>query len=141
MYQEVRRLTRNGKKLGIKNMTINNKKGELKTELSEVKETFQEYIEDLYNKDGKPVIEDFGLEEENTVESDQMGPDIMKEKIYEAIKSMKNGKAAGIDDISAEFLKMLEGETLKRLFELCMEVYNTSIWPEDFTKSVVIPFP
>ena len=87
------------------------------------------------------MIEDFGLEEENTVESDQMGPDIMKEEIYEAIKSMKNGKAAGIDDVPAEFLKMLEGETRKKLVEPCMEVYNSGIWPEDFTKSVVIPIP
>ena len=62
MYQEVRRLTRNGKKLGIINITIYNKKGELKTELSEVKEIFKEYIEDLYDKNGKPVVVDFGLE-------------------------------------------------------------------------------
>ena len=53
------------------------------------------------------MIEDFGLEEENTVESDQMGPDIMKEEIYEAIRCMKNGKAAGLDDVPAEFLMML----------------------------------
>jgi hypothetical protein len=53
---------------------------------------------------------------------------------------MKMGKAAGIDDVPAEFLKMI-GETLKKLVDLCMEVYNTGIWPEDFTKSVLIPIP
>ena len=40
---------------------------------------------------------------------------------------MKNGKAAGIDDVPAEFLKMLEGETLKKLVKLCMKIYNTGI--------------
>ena len=36
---------------------------------------------------------------------------------------------------------MLEGETLKKLVEFCMEVYSTGIWPDDFTKSVMIPIP
>ena len=54
---------------------------------------------------------------------------------------MKKGKASGIDDVPAEFLKMLEGETLKKLVEFCMEVYSTGIWPDDFTKSVMIPIP
>ena len=90
LYQEVRQLTRTGKKLGTKNITINNKDGELKTELSEVKERWREYVEDLYDKAGKPVEGDFELEEENMVENDLKGPDIMKEEIYEAIKCMKN---------------------------------------------------
>jgi hypothetical protein len=141
LYQEVRQLTRTEKKLGTKNIAINNKDGELKTELSDVKERWREYVEDLYDKTGKPVEGDFELEEENMVESDQKGPDIMKEEIYEAIKCMKKGKAAGIDDVPAEFLKLLEGETLKKLVELCMEVYSTGIWPDDFTKSVMIPIP
>ena len=50
----------------------------------------------------------------------------MKEEIYGAIKCMKKGKAAGIDDVPAEFLKMLEGETLQKLVELCMEVHNST---------------
>ena len=85
--------------------------------------------------------EDFELEEEYMVEKDQKGPDILREEIYEAIKGMKKGKAAGIDEVPAEFLKMLEGESLKKLVDLCMELYNTGIWPEDFTKSVMIPIP
>ena len=39
---------------------------------------------------------DFELEEENMVENNQKRPDIMKEEIYEPIKCMKKGKAAGI---------------------------------------------
>ena len=141
LYQEVRQLTRTDKKVETKNITINSKDGELKTGVSEVKERWKEYIEELYDKEGKPVFEDFDLEEEHMIEKDQRGPGIMKEEIYEAINSLKKGKAAGIDDIPAEFLKMLEGETLQKLVELCMEIYNTGIWPEDFTKSVVIPIP
>ena len=46
-----------------------------------------------------------------------------------------------MDDVPAEFFKMLEGEALKKLVELCMEIYNTGEWPDDFTKSVMIPIP
>jgi len=141
LYQEVNKLTKARKKAGAKIAAINDKDGKLKTEMNEVKERWKEYIEELYDKDGKPVEGDFELEEENMIESDQKGPDILKEEISEAIKGMKNGKAAGIDDIPAEFLKMLEGEPLQMLVDLCMEVYVTGIWPEDFTKSVMIPIP
>lgn len=141
LYQEVRQLTRTTKKVGSKNCAINNKKGELMTEMNDVKERWIEYVEDLYDKNGKPRTEDFDLEEENMVDRDQKGPDILIDEIYEAIKGMKNGKAAGIDEIPAEFLKMLEGETMTRIVNLCKEIYKTGIWPDDFTKSVVIPIP
>ena len=52
---------------------------------------------------------------------------------------MKSGKATGIYDIAAEVLKMLEGEGLKMLVELCMKVNITGVWPEDSTKTVMIP--
>ena len=54
---------------------------------------------------------------------------------------MRNRKATGIDDIPAEFLKLLEGEAQERLVELCKEIYNTGMWPEDFVKTVMIPLP
>ena len=141
LYQEVRQLTRTGKNTGTKSIAINDKDGELKTEVKDVKERWKEYVEELYDKNGKPLKNDFELEEENIVENDQKGPDIMSDEIYAAIRDMKKGKATGIDDIPAEFLKMLEGDALKRLMELCMKIYNTGIWPEDFTKTVMIPLP
>ena len=64
----------------------------------------------------------------------------MRDEIYAAIKCIKSGKAAGVDDIPAEFLKILEGETLNKLEELCREIYNSGIWPDDFTKSVIYQY-
>ena len=65
---------------------------------------------------------DFELQKENVIENYQKGSDIMKEEICEAIKCIKKGKAVVIDDVPAEFLKMAEGETPKKLVELCMKV-------------------
>ena len=54
---------------------------------------------------------------------------------------MKDGKAVGVDDVSAEFLKMLDGRTMEKLIDLCKQIYKTGIWPEDFTRTIMIPIP
>ena len=63
LYQEVGKLTRTTKKTGTKNIAINGKDGELKTEMSDVKDRWKEYVEELYDKTGKPAEEDFKLED------------------------------------------------------------------------------
>lgn len=141
MYQEVSRLTRTGKKVATKNAAINDASGELITATRDIKDRWTEYIEELYSKSNKPRVEDFELEKENQVESDQKGPGLLIDEIHSAIKEIKNGKATGIDDIPAEFLKLLDEKALEKLAELCVEIYETGNWPEDFTKVVMIPIP
>ena len=98
-------------------------------------------MEELYSKSSKPRMEDFKLEEERQVESDRKGPGLLIDEIHTAIKEIKNGKAAGVDDIPAEFLKLLDERAMEILAEVCVDIYETGIWPEDFTKSVMIPIP
>ena len=141
MYQVVRRLTRTGKIATRSSAAINDENGVIVTEIGEVKRRWKEYIEDLYSKNEQPKEEDFKLEKEIQIEDDQKGPGILLTEIQEAIKEMKNGKASGVDDIPAEFLKMLDEKAMHRLSKLCMEIYETGIWPEDFTKVVMIPIP
>ena len=54
--------------------SINDDRGELRTEISEIKERWKEYMEELYSKSSNPRMEDFNLEEEMQVESDRKGP-------------------------------------------------------------------
>src|ERR1700759_684235 len=89
----------------------------------------------------KPKIQDFDLEEEGLVDSDERGPNLLTAEIHAAIAEMKNRKAVDSDDIPAEFLKLLEGRTMVKLVELCKEIYENSIWPEDFCRIVMIPIP
>ena len=51
----------------------------------------------------------------------------MSDEMYAKIRDMKNEKSTGIDEIPAEFLKMLEGDALKRLVELCIEIYIAQV--------------
>ena len=109
--------------------------------MGEVKSRWKEYTEDLYNKSGKPEIEDFNIEDELQVECDQSGPCLLPDEIYSAIQEMKNGKAVGVDDIPAELIKMLDGVALEKLVDLCKRIYETGEWPEDFTRVAMIPIP
>jgi hypothetical protein len=80
------------------------------------------YIEVLYNKDGKPSEVDFQLEEESTVESDALGPDLLVSEITAAVQEMKINKAEGIDGIPGEFWKNLGQEGMKVLVDLCRKI-------------------
>ena len=65
------------------------------------------YIESLYDKDGKSKIEVLQIEEREEVDDDEEGPEVLKSEILLAISEMKEGKAAGVDEISSEMLKSL----------------------------------
>src|SRR5579864_6878180 len=70
-------------------------------------ERWKEYIEQLYDKAGKPEEEGIAVEREAIVPEDCKGHPLLTCEIIEAIKNMKKNKAVGVDDIPAEFLKAL----------------------------------
>jgi hypothetical protein len=138
MYAKVRRLTRKGKAAGG-NLAINDKDGKLITDPDKVRARWKEYIEALYDKPGKPEAEDIEMERETSVLEDFKGPELLTSEITEAIEELKQNKAVGVDDIPAEFLKVLGEKAIKELVEMCKTVYNEGVWPEDFTRVVMIP--
>jgi hypothetical protein len=61
-----------------------------------------------------------------------MCPSLLKVEINQTIKEMKRGKAEGIDNIPAEFLKAIGEKAKEELIEICQLIYETGKWPEDF---------
>lgn len=59
----------------------------------------------MYSKEGKPTAEEMKIEKEEEVESDRLGPEMLKSEIEEAIKQIKVRKAEGLDEIPAEMIK------------------------------------
>src|SRR3989441_11171880 len=90
-----------------KNVSVRDSAGNMVNEPEEVKETWKQYIESLYDKDGKPKIEDLQVEEREEVDDDVAWPEVLKSEILLAISEMKEGKAAGVDEIPSEMLKSL----------------------------------
>ena len=65
----------------------------------------------------------------------------MKSEILLAISKMKEGKAVGVDEIPAEMLKSLGEKATQELCDICMDMYEEEKWPDDFTRTAMIPLP
>src|SRR6218665_2906191 len=138
MYARVKEVTVN-KRRNCKSNAIKDKDGTLLTEPEEIQRRWQEYTETLYDKDVKPKLEDMEVEEENEVSLEAQGPSLLESEIRMAIKEMKSKKSTGIDNISAEMIKSLGEKATEELVLLCKHMYNKGEWPDDFSKSIVVP--
>src|SRR3989442_11570994 len=67
VYAKVARLTWK-KNMTRKNLGVKDNAGNTVTEPDEVRETWRQYIESLYDKDGKPKKEDLQIEERDEVD-------------------------------------------------------------------------
>ena len=117
---------------------IKYKNGVILKESDEIKRRWREYIEDLYDKSGKPAMEDFMLESEKDVDEDDKGPQLLDDDIESAINELKCRKAEEVDGIPVEFLKALGERGRKELVSLCRAMYVTGEWPDDFVKSTIV---
>ena len=106
VYAKVNKLSAKNKS-SARGTAIRDDKGELLTDPEEVRKRWKEYIEVLYDKDGKPRPEDMSIESEDSVQEDCKGPNLLESEIMTAIKEMKKNKAVGEDNIPAEFWKVL----------------------------------
>ena len=144
VYDRVRQLTSsNAQKMRIKQGSpkIKDQNGNVITKVEEVWKRWREYIEWLYNKKEKPNMAQLEIESEINVEEDCKGPDLLDEEIRAAIKEIKNNKAVGVDEIPIEFWKVLGEKGVTELVGICKEMYEYGVWPEDFTKIILIPLP
>jgi len=83
-----------------------------------VRNRWKEYIEKLYNAEGKP----HSLNVEPATDMDDIGPCILEEEeVATAIKELKNNKAEGIDEIPAELLKCMGNTAVKVFTHLCQK--------------------
>ena len=64
---------------------------------------------------------------------------ITEQEVRQAIKNLKIGQASGLDNICAEFVKYAEHFVVPFHTKLFNELYDTSYFPLDWCKSVIIP--
>ena len=101
-------------------------------EQQEIEKRWVEYISELYDDEQRGARPDY---------DDSTGSSITKEEVIWARKKMKDGKAAGADDIITEGLKALDEISLNILTSLCNKIYSTGYLPADLMKSVFITLP
>ena len=67
-------------------------------------------------------------------------PDILECEVKRALESITTNKASGGDGIPVELFQILKDDAVKVLHSICQQVWKTQQWPQDWKRSVLIPW-
>ena len=60
---------------------------------------------------------------------------------HATLESITTIKTSGGDGIPVELFQILKGDAVKVLHSMCLQIWKTQQWPEDWKRSVFIPTP
>ena len=104
------------------------------TEAKDTKKGWQEYTEELYNKDIKDSDNHVGA-------ITHLEPDILECEVKWALGSITMKKASVGDGIPVELFQILKYDAVKVLQSICHHIWKIWQWPQDWKRSVFIPIP
>ena len=104
------------------------------TEAEDIKKRWQEYTEELYNKDLHDPDNHDGV-------ITHLEPDILECEVMWALQSITTNKASGSYGIPVELFQILKDDAVKVLHSICQQMWKTQQWPQDWKRSVFIPMP
>ena len=113
------------------NNTIMNKHGNILMDSAKVKASWEEYIKELYDD----------TREQIDCETNNEGPEILKEEIRKAMNNMKNGKAIGTDGIAKEMIEALGEKGVDILTEIANKLYENDATPNQMKETIMIKIP
>lgn len=128
MHKKVKEFTYTYRKRQVGKLVDENNK--LIVDKEEQIEMWEAYIKDLFT-DYRHAT--------NTLELD--GPEILKSEVIKALEQTKDGKAAGCDEIPAEFLRLINENNLNIVLDLFNKIYDSGQIPSDWLKSTFITLP
>ena len=103
------------------------------TEAEDIKNRWQEYIEELYKKDLHDPDHHDGV-------TSHLMQDILECEVKWTLGSITMNKASGGDGIPVDLFQILKDD-VKVLHSICQQVWKTQQWPQDWKMSVFIPIP
>ena len=59
---------------------------------------------------------------------------VLREEVEEAVRSLKAGKSAGVDNITSDLLKNGGKATTTVLTPICQKIWGTKEWPKECTQ-------
>ena len=100
------------------------------TESTEVLESWKRYSKNIYCDPATRSSTDVLQEDHDTK------IEFSRSEVEQVIKSLKDGKSPGCDNISAEMIKASGEEGVKIYYHLCVRIRNSGIWPINWKRSV-----
>ena len=104
------------------------------TEAEDIKKRWQEYTEELNEKDLHDPDNHDGV-------ITHLEPDILECEVKWALEIITTSKASGGDGIPAELFQILKDDAVKVLHSICQRIWKSQQWPQDWKRSVFIPVP
>ena len=95
------------------------------TEAEDIKKRWQQYTEELYNKDLHDPDNHDGV-------ITNLEPDILECEVKWALESITMNKASGSDGIPVELFQILKDDAVKVLHSICQQIWKTQQWPQDW---------
>ena len=99
--------------------TIKDRNGMDLTEIEDIKKRWQEYTEELYEKDLHNPDNHDGL-------ITHIEPDILECQVKWALESISTNKASGGDEIPVELFQSLKDDAVKVLHSICQQIWKLS---------------
>ena len=103
------------------------------TEAEDIKK-WQECTEEPYKKDLHDPDNHDGV-------ITRLGPDILECEIKWALGSITMNKPSGSDGIPVDLFQILKDDAMKVLHSICLQMWKTQQWSQDWKRSVFIPIP
>ena len=114
--------------------TINDRNDMHLIEGEDIKKMWQEYTEELYRKD-------LNDPDNHDVVITHLELDILECDVKWVLGSITMNKANGGDEIPTEIFQILKDDAVKVLHSICLQIWKTQQWPQDWKRSVFIPIP
>ncbi|KAI8441389.1 hypothetical protein MSG28_015004 [Choristoneura fumiferana] len=130
LHDKVRYITRQFKP---KTWAIEDSVGTTVTEIKDIVNVWKEYCKSLFFSNGVPS---FTCSPRQILDRE---PNIMQDEVRAAIKHLKCNKAMGCDEIPIEVFKAMGESGVDVLFTICNKIWETGIWPDDWSQSIFIP--
>ena len=98
--------------------SIKDRNGRDLTEAEDIKKRWQEYTEELYNKDLRDPDNHDGV-------ITDLEPDILECEVKWALESITTNKASRGDGIPVELFQILKDDAVKVLHSICQQIWKT----------------
>ena len=129
------------KRFTCRTTAVEDNTGKILTEPTAVKDRWTEYCRELHNYK-ITTDQDLLKELKNTQplpEDATYDNSLLMEEVIQAIEGLKKRKAPGFDNIPAELLQAGGNHVHRVLHKICNEAWKANKWPEQWTKSLLIP--
>ena len=104
------------------------------TEAEYIEKRWQEYTEELYEKDLHDPDNHNGV-------ITHLEPDILECEVRWDLESITTNQASGGDGIPVELFQILKDNAVKVLHSICQQIWKTQQWSQDWKRSVFISIP